>query len=57
MKEGFYLSPDGLHIVELEIGLYCSKVIHNYLRYGDVYSSLVHNVSLEYLFSAWEILE
>ncbi len=62
MKNGFYLSPDGLHILELWKDPKTSivyKVYDDLARgYEDYQAAIVlYEYEVIYLFSAWEILE
>lgn len=60
MKEGFYLSPDGLHIVELSKKIWFENVFNVFgLAYGyeDTFFFDGLDYELEIIFSSWEILE
>jgi hypothetical protein len=65
MKEGFYLSPDGLYIIELEKSNdydYFKNVIGPCLdsRGNFIASDFLFDISsedAEFIFSSWELLE
>ncbi len=62
MKEGFYLSPDGLHIVEIIRVVACPeyyKVYNNIDLFYRCTTALLegHEKEMPTLFSTWEVLE